>query len=154
MASAHCILIVDDDSQSLEVLVRVLRRDGYHTVIASDGYTALEAARTYPIDIAIVDFNLPDATGAQVLRQIRQFHPSVPVLIMSADEQNLLPALEAGANSFIPKPINLSVLRNAIARALTRRSNALCSTHSEVRFQRSSMWIRWSRRIIWWKSLE
>lgn len=154
MTSANSILVVDDDIQSLEVLSRVLQRDGYHTLTAPDGSTAVEAVRLHGIDLALVDFNLPDGTGDQVLYQIRQMRPSVPVLIMSADERNLLPAFNAGAYSFVPKPINLSILRNAISRALARKNEFAHDREPNIHIQRTSVWIRWSRRIIWWKSIE
>ena len=154
MSSTHCILIVDDDSHSLEVLAHVLQRDGYETVTASDGATALEAAEQHRIDLALVDFNLPDTTGDQVLHHIRRLHPLAPVLIMSADEKNLFPASDAGAYAFVRKPINLGVLRTAITRALARRYQRVSHQRHGVQIQHTSVWIRWSRRITWWKSVE
>lgn len=117
---SYRILLVDDDMASLEVLGEVLTRAGYDAVSAETGYEALEIIRDGSIDLALVDFNLPDTTGAELLQQIKQFQPGVPAIIMSANTSQgvKFDVFEAGAYTFISKPIDLSQLLGFISRAL------------------------------------
>lgn len=115
------ILLVDDDMASLEVLCEVITRAGYAAVSAESGYEALEVVREASIDLAILDFNLPDTTGAELLQQIKRFQPSVPAIIMSANTSQSVKfdVFEAGAYTFISKPIDLPQLLRFVSRALT-----------------------------------
>ena len=117
---SYRILLVDDDIASLEVLGEVLTRAGYDAVSAETGYEALEIIRDVSIDLALLDFNLPDTTGAELLQQIKQFQPGVPAIIMSANTSQgvKFDVFEAGAYTFISKPIDLPQLLGFIARAL------------------------------------
>ena len=117
---SYQILLVDDDIASLEVLDEVLTRAGYNVVSADTGYEALEIVREAAIDLALLDFNLPDTTGAVLLQQIKRFQPSVPAIIMSANTSQgvKFDVFEAGAYTFISKPIDLPQLLGFVSRAL------------------------------------
>ena len=117
---SYRILLVDDDMASLEVLDEVLTRAGYDVVSVETGYEALEIIREAAIDLALLDFNLPDTTGAELLQQIKQFQPDVPAIIMSANTSQgvKFDVFEAGAYTFISKPIDLPQLLGFISRAL------------------------------------
>ena len=125
------ILLVDDDIASLEVLCEVIARAGYDTVSAESGYEALEIVREASIDLAILDFNLPDTTGAELLQQIKRFQPSVPAIIMSANTSQSVKfdVFEAGAYTFISKPIDLPQLLRSVSRALALKQQ--WSSHSQ-----------------------
>jgi DNA-binding NtrC family response regulator len=114
------ILLVDDELSSLEVLSEVLTRARYEVASADCGYNALKIAQECSIDLAILDFNLPDTTGIELLQQIKRLQPDTPVILMSANtSQGLqLDAFEAGAYTFMSKPINLQQLLRFVARAL------------------------------------
>ena len=117
---SYRILLVDDDMASLEVLGEVLTRAGYDAVSAETGYEALEIVREASIDLALLDFNLPDTTGAELFQQIKRFQPSVPAIIMSANTSQgvKFDVFEAGAYTFISKPIDLPQLLRFVDRAL------------------------------------
>ena len=122
MIGHNCrILLVDDDTSSLEVLREVLTRASYDVVLAESGYEALKTVQEHSIDLAILDFNLPDTTGSELLQQIKQFQPSVPVIIMSANTSQSVKfdVFEAGAYTFISKPIALPQLLRFATRALS-----------------------------------
>ena len=131
---SYRILLVDDDMASLEVLDEVLTRAGYDIVCAETGYEALEIVREAAIDLALLDFNLPDTTGAELLQQIKQFQPSVPAIIMSANASQgvKLDVFEAGAYTFISKPIDLPQLLGFISRALDLGQQSI-SRHQDSR---------------------
>ena len=117
---SYRILLVDDDMASLEVLGEVLTRAGYDAVSAETGYEALEIVQEISIDLALLDFNLPDTTGAELLQQIKRFQPSVPAIIMSANTSQgvKFDVFDAGAYTFISKPIDLRQLLGFVSRAL------------------------------------
>ena len=120
---SHRILLVDDDMASLEVLGEVLTRAGYDAVSAETGYEALELIREASIDLALLDFNLPDTTGAELFQRIKQFQPGVPAIIMSANTSQgvKFDVFEAGAYTFISKPIDLPQLLGCVSRVLDLR---------------------------------
>ena len=117
---SYRILLVDDDMASLEVLREVLTRAGYDTVSAENGYEALKIVQEASIDLALLDFNLPDTTGAELLQQVKLFQPNAPVIIMSANTSQgvKFDVFEAGAYTFISKPIDLPQLLKFVSRAL------------------------------------
>ena len=120
---SYRILLVDDDMASLEVLGEVLTRAGYDAVSAETGYEALEVIREASIDLALLDFNLPDTTGAELFQQIKLLQPGVPAIIMSANTSQgvKFDVFEAGAYTFISKPIDLAQLLGCVSRALDLR---------------------------------
>ena len=124
---SYRILLVDDDMASLEVLGEVLTRAGYDAMSAESGYDALKIVRETSIDLALLDFNLPDTTGAELLQQIKQFQPGVPAIIMSANTSQSVKfdVFEAGAYTFISKPINLSQLLGFVSRALDLKQQSI-----------------------------
>ena len=124
---SYRILLVDDDMASLEVLGEVLARAGYDAVSAGSGYEALEIVREASIDLALLDFNLPDTTGAELLQQIKQFQPGVPAIIMSANTSQgvKFDVFEAGAYTFISKPIDLPQLLGFVSRALDLKQQSI-----------------------------
>ena len=124
---SYRILLVDDDMASLEVLGEVLTRAGYDAVSAETGYEALEIVREVSIDLALLDFNLPDTTGAELLQQIKRFQPNVPAIIMSANTSQgvKFDVFEAGAYTFISKPIDLRQLMGCVSRALNLKQQSI-----------------------------
>ena len=131
---SYRILLVDDDMASLEVLGEVLTRAGYDAVSAETGYEALEIVRKASIDLALLDFNLPDTTGAELLQQIKRFQPSVPAIIMSANTSQgvKFDVFDAGAYTFISKPVDLRQLLGCVSRALDLGQQSI-SRHQDSR---------------------
>lgn len=142
------VLIVDDDVATLEVLAQVLGRDGYECLLAEDGRTAMELFNAHEITVALIDFDLPDLTGVQLLREIKWRCPSVPVILMtgSPSQRLMFEASEAGAYTFLTKPIDLTGLRRLVQKASAARGRQMSYSHLGVR--RASVLLRWSRWII------
>ena len=145
------ILLVDDDTSSLEVLGEVLTRAGYETLLAESGYEAIRLIQENSIDLAILDFNLPDTTGSELLQQIKQFHPDAPVIIMSANtsQRIKLDVFEAGAYTFIAKPIDLPQLLRFVARGLSFKQQwaSVPRTGSQTIQIKRSIFFRWIKII-------
>ncbi len=138
------ILLVDDDPNCLDAVDQVLRREGYETLPRGEGRAALEALAVQNVDLAIVDFDLPDMDGLHVLYEIKRMRRNLPVIIMTARSPSevRLAALEAGAYTFIPKPINIPNLRQIVSRVLRSPKIRTVTVRRHLVVTR---WIRWIR---------
>ena len=141
--SAHRILLVDDDLNCLDAINQILRREGYEIFAVDDGRAAIEIIIENKIDLAIVDFNMPEMDGLHVLYKIKQMRRNFPVILMTAEpsKELRLASLEAGAYSFMTKPINIPSFRQMVEKAL--RSPGLRT----VEVRRQLVFTRWIRRI-------
>ena len=138
----HRILLVDDDSNCLDAIEQILRREEYETFTIDGGRNAIEFIIGNKIDLAIVDFNMPDMDGLHVLYEIRRMRRNFPVILMTAEpsKELKLASLEAGAYSFITKPIHIPSFRQIVAKALNSPKIRTVTVRRQLVFTR---WIRW-----------
>jgi len=117
------ILIVEDYADTRQMLKLLLEEVNYAVWTAASGEAALSIAARNPIDLILTDFNLPDITGATLIRRLRQMGqdlervPIVMLTALDADEYRHL-AAEAGCNEFIVKPIDFDTLERVLDRLL------------------------------------
>jgi two-component system KDP operon response regulator KdpE len=118
------VLVVDDEPQILRAVSANLRGAGYDVDTASTGEGALANAAMRPPDAVILDLVLPDKSGTEVTRELRQWS-TAPVILLSAvgDESDKVAALDAGADDYVTKPFGIEELL-ARLRAALRRSTA------------------------------
>jgi CheY-like chemotaxis protein len=114
------VLYVEDDDDNAFMLTRRLARHGIQVRHVEDGEKALIAAVWKRPDAILLDINLPGINGLEVLKRLRN-NPhtlDIPVIVLSAHvmEDDILQAMEAGANAFVPKPIELQSLLDALQR--------------------------------------
>jgi len=116
------ILVVEDERTIAEAVAARLRAEGFAVQIASDGPSAVEAARQVPPDAIVLDVMLPGFDGLEVCRRI-QAERAVPVLMLTArdDETDLLVGLAVGADDYLTKPFSMRELA-ARVHALLRRA--------------------------------
>jgi DNA-binding response OmpR family regulator len=116
------VLIIDDDTELLDTLGYVFRREGYEVFSAADGQQGLKQCQALAPDIVVLDGILPKVDGFEVCRQIRQ-RGSTPIIILSARtaEDDRIRALQLGADDYITKPFGTRELC-ARMKALLRRS--------------------------------
>ena len=109
------VLIVEDEKNIVDILRFNLQREGYQTCEAYDGADGLEKARTMNPDIVLLDVMLPKMIGFDVCKQLRQEGNNVPVIILTAreEEADKVLGLEIGADDYITKPFSM---RELIAR--------------------------------------
>ena len=140
--SAYKILLVDDDPDCLDAVDQILRREGYETFANGDGQSAVETIVANHVDLAIIDFDLPDTDGFHLLYELKRIRRDLPVIIMTAraSKETRLTALEAGAFSFVPKPINIPNFRQIVARALSSTRTRTVTVRRQMVVTR---WIRW-----------
>lgn len=113
------ILAVDDHPlirDALRLVLKVLDPD-LNLLTAANAQETLVAAATHPdLNLVLLDLSLPDANGFEVLHQLREQHPGIPVVVLSAtdDAATVMRALDDGAMGFIPKTSSNDVLLGAL----------------------------------------
>jgi two-component system nitrogen regulation response regulator GlnG len=118
------ILLVDDDTAILTVLARALGREGYRVERAESVPEATRRLAQSPVDLVVTDVTMPSGNGLDGLAEWHRLHPDLPVIVMSAHNMllNAARAQDLGAVEFLPKPFDLALLSEAVARALRRES--------------------------------
>src|SRR3954454_10803353 len=122
MGAVATILLVDDEPAITENLAPFLRRAGFDVVVAADGVQALDRIRAAAPDLAVLDVLLPGMDGRAVLRQVRQEHRQVPIILLTQVGESVerTMALEEGADDYLNKPFDPYELVARI-RAVLRR---------------------------------
>lgn len=115
------ILVVDDDTVAIAVAERILRRDGYQVLTAPNGRAALEtyAERGPEIDLVLLDLTMPELSGWETFRELRQLDPEAVVILMSGYSQESDESRPDGAAGFLAKPYSAADLREMVRRACT-----------------------------------
>lgn len=109
---AKTVLIVEDERAIVEILKFNLKKEGYQTLEALDGETGLELGRSRDIDLILLDVMLPRLNGFEVCRKLRDEGCAVPILMLTAreEENDKVFGLEAGADDYITKPFSMREL--------------------------------------------
>ena len=117
------VLVVDDETVLAEMVSMALRYEGWNIATAADGASAITAARGSRPDAVVLDVMLPDMSGLDVLRKLREQNPQLPVLLLTAKDavEDRIAGLTAGGDDYVTKPFSIEevVLR---LRALLRRT--------------------------------
>lgn len=131
MPAQHRVLLVEDDAALARGLVEGLRRDSYAVTHHVNGAAALADARVLAPHVVILDVRLPDISGFDVCRRMRQMGLRMPILILTAqgDETDKVLGLELGADDYVTKPCSLRELSSRV-RAQLRRAYGELSTGS------------------------
>ena len=105
------ILVCDDDKEIVDAIDIYLAGEGFHVVRAYDGYEALEILEKQEVDLMIVDVMMPGLDGIRTTLKVRETS-SIPIIILSAksEDTDKILGLNLGADDFIPKPFDQSVL--------------------------------------------
>ncbi|HEY7523288.1 MAG TPA: response regulator transcription factor [Candidatus Limnocylindrales bacterium] len=124
---ARTVLVVEDEPTLRETLAEALESEGYRVVVAADGRDALTRFRSERPDLVLLDLMLPELSGIEVCRIIRQ-ESGVPIVMLTAKDSELdkVVGLELGADDYVTKPFSLREL-SARLRALFRRSETLAA---------------------------
>ena len=123
------ILIVDDNQDSRELVVKILKNRGYHTIEAVDGEEALEKAVAERPDLILMDRSLPKIDGYEVTRRLKsqQDFKDIPIVALTAHAMrgDREKALEAGCEGYISKPINVRKLPELIMSYLRGKKESI-----------------------------
>jgi CheY-like chemotaxis protein len=121
------VLMVDDSKLARMVMASTFRRirPEWELVEATNANEALAAVRGGSVDIALVDFNMPGTDGLQLLAQIRETHPKMPVAVVSANLQDEIVARARELNAaFVPKPLTDDAIDAFLSGAALRLKKA------------------------------
>ncbi len=121
------ILIAEDNDISRDLMSRILKMQGYHTVEVSDGGQAIEAINDTPVDLAMVDLNMEPQGGFEFVQHLVLNNIKIPVVIITADDSSdiLMRASELGVNRVLQKPVEPEKLLNITQQTLKRNGHIL-----------------------------
>ena len=130
---ADTVLIVDDDESVQTMLYKVIRSNGLNAEVASGGQEAVMLATRHSYDLILLDVNMPEMDGFQVVQQLRSRDIRTPIIIVSGrqEDYDTLYGLDIGADDYVTKPFNPIVL-GAKVKALIRRSKGTGETESVI----------------------
>ena len=116
------ILVVDDETSIADLVEVYLKNEGFRVQKCENGAKALEMVRSAPPDLAILDVMLPDLDGFSLCREIRRDY-FFPILMLTAkiEDMDKITGLTLGADDYITKPFDLSVLKTKIAAIINNR---------------------------------
>jgi DNA-binding response OmpR family regulator len=118
--SEHCILVIEDQEDLAELYEEAIKKAGYGVRTALTGEEGIAEFRANGADVVLLDMTLPEMHGAQVLREIRAFNTSVPVIVITgeASEQLHQQCERLGVHDYLGKPVNYDALLTSIKQAL------------------------------------
>ena len=121
---AHRILVIEDEGHVAGFIRDALTEIGYAVTVAAGGADALNKVTDDAPDLVLLDLNLPDMPGFEVLDRLRARSPALPVVIVSGNTDPMMAeaALALGAVDYVTKPVTLDRLSEAVAAALRLRS--------------------------------
>lgn len=116
------VLVVEDDELVLDAMTRMLVREGYLVLTAASGHDAIGLlhAPLQPINVVVLDVNLPDVSGIDLCARIRELHPDLPVVVCtgSTDPNALTELLSLGIHRCFHKPVAMQDLLASVESAL------------------------------------
>jgi len=124
MESKMSILIIDDEVQIRKLLEITLNSNDYHTLSASTAREGITTAVVHPPDLIVLDLGLPDEDGQVVLRKLREWYlGAIIILSVRSSEEDIIKALDNGANDYLTKPFRTGELLARIRTALRQTQN-------------------------------
>lgn len=132
------LLIVDDNEMNRDMLARRLGRKGYSIAVAESARDLLERVKQKPVDLVLLDIEMPEVSGLEALATLRAaFSPiELPIIMVTAKDQSedVVKALELGANDYVTKPIDFPVALARIGTQLSHKRAQEALKESEERY--------------------
>ncbi|MCF6132296.1 response regulator [Flavobacterium wongokense] len=119
MSNSYSILVIDDESQIRKLLEITLEANGYKLLFAVNGKEGITMAASHQPDLILLDLGLPDEDGQEILKKLRDWYQN-PIIILSvkSTEEEIVKALDNGANDYLTKPFRTQELLARIRTAL------------------------------------
>jgi two-component system response regulator HydG len=118
------LLVVDDEASNLESLERIFAREGLAVLTAPDGKEALEVVRKRRVDVVLTDLMMPNVSGVDLLKAVKQLSPETETVVMTAygTVEAAVEAMREGAYDFITKPLKRAHVVRVVSKALEKQS--------------------------------
>jgi CheY-like chemotaxis protein len=123
------VLLVDDDRSVLDALGAVIESEGFELVRAADGHEALQKFRQQPIDIVLLDLNMPVKGGWDTLERLTTINPLLPIIVITARSDAYPLALARGVAALMQKPLDILLLLESMKELLTEPATKRLSRH-------------------------
>jgi DNA-binding NtrC family response regulator len=146
------ILIVDDDAGVRIMLSSVLNDEGYSVEAVENGKKAIKACEKSPFDVALIDIELPDMKGTELLNRLKKMQPRMIRIIITGHPsiENAMKAVNERADGYVLKPFEVTDLLEMIARLLTEKTNEYLRISQEVtRAKKSTPVVKYQRPDQW-----
>lgn len=152
MALLTSILVVDDDAGVRTMLSGVLNDEGYLVEAVENGKQAVKACEKSPFDVALIDIELPDMKGTELLNKLKRIRPKMIRIIITGHPslESAMKSVNERADGYVLKPFEISELLQKIRRLLEERANEYVRMYTEathakdstptVRYQRPDKW--------------
>ena len=122
------VLIIEDEEDAAELFAEMMRVSGFRVLKTSSSMPALTMMTTEKPDVVLLDIMMPEISGLDILRQMRRDPAlsSIPVIVVSAKGMpaDIKHGMEAGASTYLTKPVGFVDLKEAVERALASQSSA------------------------------
>jgi len=140
--SKPTLLIVDDEEGPRQSL-RIVFKNDYNVLLATNGSDAIALAKSKPIDVAVCDIMMLGMSGVELLKELKTIDSSIEVIMLTAFEtiETARQALRYGASDYLNKPFDIPTMRAAVAHAANKR-------HAAVEFKRSNLQLQELQRVI------
>lgn len=117
------ILVVDDFHTMRRIVINLLKQLGFSNVVeAGDGREALEKVHTDKIDLVVSDWNMPNMTGIDFLKELRadEKYKTLPFIMVTAEgkKENVIAAVHAGVSNYVVKPFNAATLKEKLIKVV------------------------------------
>jgi len=136
------VLVAEDEPMLLDVTTYALRKLGFESDGVTDGAAALERWQSGNYDLALLDVMLPNMSGLEVCREIRQQSESTPIIIVSAlsQEDQIIAGFDSGASDYVTKPVSYRILATRMRNLLQRQTGREFVESSTVA-QSGDIWV-------------
>ena len=117
------ILVVDDEENSRNGLLRILSKFNYDVLTAETGVEALKCLQKKPCDVILTDMRMPGMSGIDLLKKVKELLPEIGVIIFTAygEVDSYLEAMNLGAFEYLNKPVKVDELKKVIAKVLEKK---------------------------------
>jgi DNA-binding NtrC family response regulator len=146
------VLIVDDDSGVRDMLSSILEDEGYSVEAVNSGRDAIKTCEKLPFDVALVDINLPDVKGTELLHKLKQLQPKMVKIIITGypSIENAVTALNEKSDGFISKPFDPQELLEMIKKLIAEKQDDYLQMYKEVEdAQKNNPFVKYKSPSSW-----
>jgi DNA-binding NtrC family response regulator len=145
-------LIVDDDPAVRSMLSSILEDEGYSVEAVDNGKEAIRTCEKLPFDVALVDINLPDVKGTELLHKLKQLQPKMVKIIITGypSIENAVTALNEKSDGFISKPFDPQELLEMIKKLIAEKQDDYLQMYKEVEdAQKNNPFVKYKSPSSW-----